>query len=99
MGLDLVNNINDRNEIMEDCVRNIEILESVKEILTLGNTEFVTVQMVADYFEVDRNTIDQLISRNKEELKENGLKEYKGKEVKEILVTDTMSVTNYRGYF
>lgn len=97
--VDLVEDLNARKEAMENCIRNIEVLESVKKILTLGNSEFITVQMTADYFEVDKNTIDQLISRNKEELEENGLKGYKGKEVKEILVTDTMSVTNFRGYF
>lgn len=96
--VDLVENLNARKEAMENCIRNIEVLENVKEILTLGNTEFITVQMVADYFEVEKKTIEKLIERNKEELEENGLKVFKGKEVKD-LVSDKMSVTNFRGYF
>lgn len=78
---------------------NIKVLDTVKEILTLGNTDIMTVQMVADYYEVNLNTIEQLISRNKEELVENGLKDLTGKETRDKLVTYNLSVTNHRGYF
>lgn len=84
--VDLVEDFNARKEAMEDCVRNIEVLESVKKILTLGSTEFVTAQMAADYFGVDKGTIDVLILRNKEELENNGLKNYKRKEVRETFL-------------
>lgn len=84
--VDLVEDLNARKEAMEDCVRNIEVLESVKEILTLSNTEFITVQMAADYFEVDKNTIEVLILRNKKELEENGYRVYKRKEIREIFL-------------
>ena len=84
--VDLVEDLNARKEAMENCIRNIEVLENVKEILTLGNTEFITVQMVADYFEVDKNTIEVLILRNKKELEENGYRVYKRKEIREIFL-------------
>lgn len=84
--VDLIEDFNARKEAMEDCVRNIEVLESVKEILTLSNTEFITVQMAADYFEVDKNTIEVLILRNKKELEENGYRVYKRKEIREIFL-------------
>ena len=96
--VDLVEDFSARKEAMENCIRNIKVLENVKKILTFGNTEFITTQMVADYFEVEKKTIEKLIERNKEELEENGLKVFKGKEVKD-LVSDKMSVTNFRGYF
>lgn len=76
----------------------IKILESVKEIKTLGGTEFVTVQMTADYFGVDKGTIDVLILRNKEELEENGLKNYKRKEIGEIFEKiNNLSIQTGRG--
>ena len=78
---------------------NIHKLELVKEILMLGKTDLMTVQMVANYFEVDIKTIDKLINRHMDELLENGMIIVTGKEFKDKFVTDTMSLTNYRGYF
>ena len=78
---------------------NIHKLELVKEILMLDKTDFMTVQMVANYFEVDIKTIDKLINRHMDELLENGMIIVTGKEFKDKFVTDTMSLTNYRGYF
>ena len=37
---------------------NIRVLESVKEILTLGQSELMTVQMAADYFEINKNALE-----------------------------------------
>ena len=78
---------------------NIHKLELVKEILMLNKTDFMTVQMVANYFEVDIKTIDKLINRHMDELIENGMIIVTGKEFKDKFVTDTMSLTNHRGYF
>ena len=60
---------------------NIKVLESVKEILTLGQSELMTVQMAADYFEINKNTLEICIKRNRNELESNGLKLYKRNEV------------------
>lgn len=83
----------------ENLINKVEVLEKVKELLLLGNSEFATTKQVTDYYEVDYEVINKLVTRNKEELIENGLNLIKGKEIKEILVKDKMSVTNYRGYF
>lgn len=53
---------------------NIKMLESVKEILMISNTDFMTVKMVADYYEVGVEAINSLIKRNKDEFIKNGLK-------------------------
>lgn len=78
---------------------NIRVLESVKEILTIGNNEIITIKMTAEYFEVGLSTLEMCISNNKKELKENGLEVLTGKKIKEILVTQDNCVTNFRGYF
>ena len=78
---------------------NIHKLELVKEILMLGKTDLMTVKMCAEYFEVGEKTINSLIFDHKEELVENGMIIVTGKEFKDKFVTDTMSLTNYRGYF
>lgn len=88
----------ERKRLMENT-RNIEVLESVKQIITLSNSEFVTVQMTADYFEVPLGTIKSLISENNEELVGNGLITLNSKELKEKLVSWNIQPTNFRGYF
>lgn len=64
--------------------QNIHVLESVKDILTIANTDLITVQMGADYFEVGLSTFEMVISNNREELEENGYKTYKLKELKDM---------------
>ena len=66
---------------------NILILENVKEILTISETDIVTVKMCAEYFEVNERRIRQIVKEINEELKENGLKVYsKAEFLKEINV-------------
>ena len=66
---------------------NIHKLELVKEILTISNTDIVTVKMCAEYFEVNERRIRQVVDEIKEELEENGLKVYsKAEFLKEINV-------------
>lgn len=60
---------------------NIHTLESVKEILTLGNADLITVKMAADYFEINKNALEVCIKRNRNELENNGLKLYKKNEI------------------
>ena len=63
-----------RTQITEN---NIHILESVKDILTIGKTDLITVQMCADYYQTNERTVSDCINVNKLELEENGLKVYK----------------------
>ena len=81
--LDLITN----KELRENMVERVEVLEQVKEILTLGTTEFVTVEMAANYYEVDKTVVEKVIQRNKEELNMDGFRVYKSKELKEMLET------------
>lgn len=74
----------------------IEILSQVKEISTLGNTEFVTVNLAAQYYEVGVEAIKTVVNKNKDELVSDGLIVVSGDGVKQILGLD---IENYRGYF
>ena len=58
--------LNERKQKINE--ENIHVLEQVKDILTIKETDFATVQMCAEYFEVSE--------RINEELKDNGLKMY-----------------------
>lgn len=91
----LINNKEKRDKYID----RINVLEQVKDLLLLGDSEFATTQQVADYYEVGLEAVKKLVNRNKEELINNGLKDITGKETKEILASDNMSITNCKGYF
>lgn len=74
-------------EMRNNVCGRVEVLDKVKQVVTFSNTEFSTIELASNFYEVELNTIKTVISRNKEELKEDGLKVYKYKEVKEILQT------------
>ena len=79
---DLVNNINEREIIMNE--ERLDILDKVKDLVMLKGTEYMTTQMVADYYERPIKTVNSIMLRNKEELIKNGLKILKGDELKEF---------------
>ena len=83
----------------ERLIGNIGVLDKVKDLLLLGDSEYATTQQVADYYEVGLEAVKKLVNRNKEELINNGLKDITGKETKDILASDNMSITNFKGYF
>ena len=82
---DLLNNQNEREIIMSE--ERLDVLDKVKELVMLKGTEYMTTEMVANYYEVPEGTIKTVVSRNNDELIKNGykvlykekLKEFKGK--------------------
>lgn len=85
--LDLVEDLDLRNKYIE----RVEVLENVKGIITLPNTELITTRMVAEYYEVSQDVIRKNIERNKSELTNNGMKFMSYGEIKEELNSDLMS--------
>lgn len=81
--LELLENQNLRLKNLEK----IEVLEKVGTLLLLPSTEFATAQQVATFFEVNLETIQKLIQRNKEELVNSGLISLKGQQLKELKET------------
>lgn len=78
------------NKILRDEVINeerLEVLDKVKKLTMFENTEYMTTELVAEYYEVTESAIKSLVSRNQEELLKNGykvlikqeLKDFKGK--------------------
>ena len=86
-------------EIRNKNLDRVEVLEKVKDLILLGNTEYATTRQVAEYFDVDESVITMCCQNNKEELKDNGLLILTGKKTKEKLVNKNNLVTNLRGHF
>nr|WP_308545807.1 hypothetical protein [uncultured Lachnoclostridium sp.]DAF89868.1 MAG TPA: hypothetical protein [Siphoviridae sp. cteLh2] len=68
------------NEILEslktreELIGRTEVLDKVKELILLPNTEYATTQQVADYFEVGESAIKSLVFDNNEEVTSDGYK-------------------------
>ena len=82
INFDLLNNQNEREIIMNE--ERLDVLDKVKELVMLKGIEYMTTQMVADYYERPIKTVNSIMLRNKEELIKNGLKILKGDELKEF---------------
>lgn len=62
----------DSKELREQTMDKIEVLEKVKQLFLIPELECMTVKQVADYFEVDSDTIKKQYQRNQEEFDSDG---------------------------
>lgn len=60
------------------------VLDRVKVVPTLPDNLHLTTDMVATFYDVDKNTVEQVIKRNKDELSRNGLRVLKGEELRQL---------------
>lgn len=65
------NIINDR-AVRDRCVGHYEVLEKVKDLLLLPGTELMSVNQVADYYEVSIDHIKSLYGANRAEINSDG---------------------------
>ena len=73
----------------QNILNNPVALPRIREALEIKPLEFngvlyVTKQMAADFYEVDLRTITNCLKDNEEELKKNGYRVLKGKELKDF---------------
>lgn len=80
--------------LREGYMDKTDVLDKVKELVFLPSTDLVTVQQVADFYEVNGKTIEKLIERNKDELITDGYLVLRGGEYRKF-ATDILSGTNY----
>ena len=59
--------INDRN-LRDNNVEHYEVLEKVKSLILLPGTDLAILNQVADFYEVDEETVQTVYKRNKDEL-------------------------------
>lgn len=52
-------------DVRDQFINKVDVLEKVKKIVFLGNTDYLTSKMVADYYEVPYETIKKVMQRNK----------------------------------
>lgn len=77
---DLIEN----KDLREELVKKVEVLEKVKDLILLPNTEIMTTEIVASWLEVSEDVIRKTLERNKEELSLNGARTIQGDELRDI---------------
>ena len=93
------NIISDRS-IRDKCVGHYEVLERVKNLLLLPGTEMMSIEQVADYYEVSDRWIKELYGYNREEIDSDGTdllprNFYNGSEVKPTSVENKQTSATY----
>ncbi|WP_227596045.1 hypothetical protein [Bacillus cereus] len=78
----------------DSLVERVEVLEKVKDLLLLPNMEYATTKQVADFYDIGKKSIDNVILRNKEELTSDGMIIVKQGELKKLRVTFKMKVAS-----
>lgn len=74
----------------------VEVLDKVKELFLLPKLEMMTVQQVADYYEVDSDAIQKCYQRNKEEIETDGVVRVTSKAVSSLFGQDVqINKTHY----
>lgn len=82
----------EKRELREEFIGRMEVLDKVGDLILLPSTEFATTEQVATYYGVGKDVIRQILTRNSDEFKEDGLKVMSGKLIKqEFENRDSMS--------
>lgn len=69
-------------ELREKMASHYEVLDKVKKLLLIPDTEVATISMVSEFYEVGKEAISSLIKDNREEIMSDGLLVLTGKETK-----------------
>lgn len=76
--------------LRETVINRVDVLDKVKKLSMLPGDLYITLEMAAKYYEVEKKTVDKAIQRNRSEFMENEIRVVKGKEL-----ADMMSETEF----
>lgn len=62
----------DKKDLRDQAIDRVEVLDKVKELFLIPKMELMTTNQVADYYEVDIDTIKKCYMRNKDEVDKDG---------------------------
>ena len=62
----------DNKKLREEAMSRVEVLDKVKQLVLIPELECMTVKQVADYYEVDTDTIKKQYQRNQNEFDSDG---------------------------
>lgn len=65
-------NLIDNKTLRDQAIQKVEVLDKVKKLLLIPELEVMTIKQVAEYYEVDKDILRVLYSRNKKEIDSDG---------------------------
>lgn len=78
-------------KMRQELIGRTEVLEKVKKLVTLPNTELLTTKIIAEYYEVSEDVIRDNLRRHRDELESNGAKTLKYREIKDLVNCEMFS--------
>ena len=63
----------EQKDLRQQYIDRIDVLEKVKALVMLPDVELMTVAQIADFYEVDTETIKKIYQRNSTEITEDGV--------------------------
>ncbi len=90
----------DSKELREQAMSKIEVLEKVKQLFLIPELECMTVRQVADYFEVDFETVKWQYKNNRDEFDGDGVCTKKPSDIQSLSgsQTPTLKMAQRRGF-
>ena len=92
-----INKLLTNGELREELFKKVEVLDKVKGLLRIPNTELATVKQVANFYEVKEQTIQSLVNDNIIELSVVGFGLFKKDEVVNFLNVPEGQLENLKG--
>ena len=83
--------------LREKCMGKLEVLGKVKRLFFIPAMELMTTKMMADYFEVDLETIQKCYQRHKKELDKDGVCSRNGGFIRNYLLGQRIQVAFLNG--
>lgn len=84
--------------LRESVINRTEVLDRVKQLILLPNTEYATTRMVAEYYEVTTDVIGMIVMANNDEVVSDGYSTISGKELVSKINLETKTETK-RGHY
>lgn len=86
----------DNHDLRNELIARTEVLDKVKKLLLIPEMNCMTIRQVADYYEVDIDTIKRCCQRNRTEIEGDGVANKTSKVFKDLLTEQNVPLVQNR---
>ena len=87
----------DTKEYRDKAISKTEVLNKVKDLFLIPDLESASMRMIANYYEVDIETIEKCYQRNQSEIDSDGVVHKKYSEMEKLLRSNNIQIKFYHG--
>ena len=85
-------------ELMDKLVSRLDVLDKVKQLVLIPETDYATIEQVAEYYGVDAKTIEKIVYRHIVEITSDGYRMFSRKEILDyLLIRQKVGLETARG--